>query len=67
MPSTSADGVPRFDTDSTGVQALKFVSDDNASEGTGTVTAESITLSGALAGAQATVAFVAGILALSFQ
>ena len=67
MPTTGANGVARFDTDSTGVAALKFVSADNAAEGTGTLTEENITLSGALAGAQATVALVAGILALSFQ
>ena len=67
MPTTGADGVARFDTDSTGVAALKFVSAANDAEGTGTLTEENITLSGALAGAQATVALVAGILALSFQ
>ena len=67
MPSTGADGVARFDTDSTGVQGLIFVSTDNASDGTGDLVAENITLTGALAGAQATVALVAGILALSFQ
>ena len=67
MPSTGADGVARFDTDSTGVAALKFVSDANDAEGTGDLQEENITLTGALAGAQATVALVAGILALSFQ
>ena len=67
MPATGADGLARFDTDSTDVLALKFVTADAASEGTGVLTTESITLTGALAGAQATVALVAGVLALSFQ
>ena len=67
MPATGADGLARFDTDSTGVLALKFVSDAPDAEGTGVLTTESITLTGALAGAQATVALVAGVLALSFQ
>ena len=67
MPTTGADGVARFDTDSSGVKALKFTTTDPASEGTGTLLTESITLTGALAGAQATVALVAGILALNFQ
>ena len=67
MPATGADGLARFDTDSTDVLALKFVSDAADAEGTGVLTTESITLTGALAGAQATVALVAGVLALSFQ
>ena len=61
MPVTSADGEARFDTDSSDVKALKYISSGTS------LKEETIILSGALTSAQATLSLVAGILALSFN
>ena len=60
QPSSSTDGNPRFDKDSSGVKALYYTSGS-------AVSTKDVTLTGALMGAStASIALVAGVLALSF-
>lgn len=69
MPAVTASGVLRFDPDTTGCFAMRFLTsnDIGASGGVGTYTEEAVTFTGALAGASATLALVSGILAISFN
>ena len=69
MPAVTASGVLRFDPETTGCFAMRFLTtnDPDATGGTGTYTEQAVTFTGALAGASATLALVSGILAISFN